>query len=313
VTEDEAVPPRQLPEGFIADDAAGIRPDGWPRRIICERDDSPMVLIPAGPFVQGSDSGPPEAQPAHVIELDAYYIDVHEVTLGQWQKYRDAVKAEKKPTPAAAVNANGPAETPAVGVSWRDAMQYLKWAGKELPTEAEWEKAARGEQQNVYPWGNGRPIWESRRVPGQIDAVGSFRSDESVYGVKDMAGNAREWCDDWYAEDAYQLLASTAGVSVKNWPGPKTPDKAGRRVVKGGQNGWEVWNRSGLSMKDTAADVGFRGVLRIGGASTDGQSESDAAAEKPGDPAAPRKTVTPDRPGRQKTTRPPSSPRKPAF
>jgi formylglycine-generating enzyme required for sulfatase activity len=282
-----------LPEGYRAEAGSRYSSDGWPMRITGGKSGKPMAYIPAGPFVQGVDQGPASAGPKHVIDLDSYYIDVFETTVGDFMKYREALKADKKPMPAAPSNAGSPPETPVLGVLWRDAVAYAKWIGKELPTEAEWEKAARGTTGSAFPWGESRPVWERSRELGQIDPVGSFRLDESPFGVRDVAGNAREWTLDWYADDAFAEFQKNTGVVVRNWTGPKS-DKQARHVVKGGKDGWEPWRRGGAVMKDPHPDVGFRCVLRIkngkiqgGVADANDETETPAAAGKGKRPSAP--------------------------
>jgi formylglycine-generating enzyme len=92
--------------------------------------------------------------------------------------------------------------------------------------------------------------------------VGSFRTDESPFGVLDMAGNAREWCQDFFAEDAYRQAPAPGSAAARNWAGPRT-DKASRRVVKGSPTGWELWARDGKPMSERSPQIGFRCVLRL--------------------------------------------------
>ncbi|HEY2253006.1 MAG TPA: SUMF1/EgtB/PvdO family nonheme iron enzyme, partial [Planctomycetaceae bacterium] len=130
-------------------------------------------------------------------------------------------------------------------------------------TEAQWEKAARGPDGFKYPWGNGPWIWERPRAPGQIDKVASFRGDESPYGALDMAGNAREWCSDWYVEKYYSQLLAEGGSTARNPTGPRNSGGTNMRVVKGGDPNWLVWARSGVLQNEHPNDVGFRCVLRL--------------------------------------------------
>jgi sulfatase modifying factor 1 len=107
------------------------------------KDGAPMVLIPAGPFLMGSNDGLPNERPEHTVTLDAYYIDQFEITAGRYQKFLESARHNLPPTWDDEV-AQAMGDLPAVGMSWNDAAAYCKWAGKRLPTEAEWEKAARG-------------------------------------------------------------------------------------------------------------------------------------------------------------------------
>ncbi|MEZ6058143.1 MAG: SUMF1/EgtB/PvdO family nonheme iron enzyme [Planctomycetaceae bacterium] len=250
-----------LPEGFVALDEYGLMAPGVPRRIKCEADGSIMAFVPRGAFQQGQEGVSPEVAPAHPSYVDDYYMDVTEVTLQQYDAFRSEQKMVRPKEP---INKNSPLQHPALGVTYRDLIAYAKWSGKAIPKEAEWEKAARGELNFRYPWGDGRPIWTSPRKPGQIDAVGSHPNDISPYGLLDMAGNAREWCEDWYDSKAYREAVTPDGSAVVNWAGPKKAEKAGERVVKGsGSRGWETWSRVGMPMAAPADDVGMRLVLRV--------------------------------------------------
>ena len=197
----------------------------------------PMVTIPAGEFVMGSPEGKGRAdeRPQRAVYLDAYLIDQVEVTN---QRYMDFVKAtghRNPPNPYA----TGPLLTikeidqlPVVQTTWYDAKAYCTWAKKRLPTEAEWEKAARGTDGRLYPWGNEPPTekranfdreWEDEHT---LHAVGSLPDGDSPYGVKDMAGNAREWVSDWYDSEYYK------DAPKRN---PHGPDKSGVvRSIRGG-------------------------------------------------------------------------------
>jgi sulfatase modifying factor 1 len=171
------------------------------------KDGAPMVLIPAGEFQMGSNDGDDDEKPVHTVYLDAFYMDVYEVTNALYKKFMDAT-GHKAPVYWNDSGYNAPNQ-PVVGVTWHDAKAYAGWAGKRLPTEAEWEKAARGGLAGKkYPWGDsithddanfsgavGKDGWDVSAP------VGSFAPNG--YGLYDMAGNVREWCADWYDEDYY--------------------------------------------------------------------------------------------------------------
>jgi formylglycine-generating enzyme required for sulfatase activity len=167
----------------------------------------PMVLIPAGEFQMGSDDGSNNERPIHTVYLDAFYMDVHEVTNAQYKAFMDTTK-HPAPRYLNDSNFNAPNQ-PVVGVSWYDAATYCQWAGKRLPTEAEWEKAARGGLVGArYPWGDEEP--EQARVSYNPNAanpalVGSY--PPNGYGLYDMAGNVWEWCLDEYQADFYAKSA----------------------------------------------------------------------------------------------------------
>ena len=169
----------------------------------CPIDNSVMVYVPAGEFSMGGHS---ESEPLHKRSLPGYWIDKYEVTNMQFQKFVEATGycAEG----GWSINdIQGCEKYPAINITWKDASAYAEWAGKRLPTEAEWEKAARGIDGRTYPWGN---EWDpSRAVIGGSDSVGNIAevgthpNDVSPAGCLDMAGNAPEWCLDHCSADSY--------------------------------------------------------------------------------------------------------------
>ena len=228
-----------------------------------------MVLIPAGTFQMGSTTGDVDEAPVHTVELDAFYIDQHEVTNAEYQAFVTAtghpvprgigytavyelLKNDYEPWRDAGFNhPNQPVTT----VTWFDAAAYCEWAGKRLPTEAEWEKAARGGLEGArYPWGDTEPNnttanfadsqtefeWRSPDVnDGYLFTapVGMFQPNG--YGIFDMAGNVWEWCADWYSPTYY----GDADDSAEN---PQGPDIGERRVLRGG-----TWYRAAHTLRNT--------------------------------------------------------------
>jgi formylglycine-generating enzyme required for sulfatase activity len=173
-----------------------------------------MVLIPAGPFWMGNNGrgadgpGDKDEQPLHKVSIGAYFIDVYETTNAMYKEFVDATKHE---APKLWKNGRYPpakANHPVVYVSWHDASEFCAWAGKRLPTEQEWEKAARGTDKRVFPWGsqfdvmkaNTPQYWMAIHQTETADTmpVGSFEAGKSPYGLYDMAGNVYEWVNDWY-------------------------------------------------------------------------------------------------------------------
>lgn len=192
-----------------------------------------MILIPAGPFVRGTDVGGFDERPPREIVLDAFQIDRYEVTNYQYGQFAAATGHRKAGPPSRyAKNVGkmrGPNQ-PAVYVSWDDAASYCQWKGKRLPTEAEWEKAMRGTDGRLWPWGNTEQPnganWA--RINDGYEAtapVGTFKSDTSPYGVMDGAGNVMEWVGDWYSETYYRESPD------KN---PGSPEYGVYRVLRGG-------------------------------------------------------------------------------
>lgn len=253
-----------LPEGFRAEPQFGYRSDGYPNRIICDQDGKLMAFIPGGSVRVGSNDGPAESQPQFVTFHDPFYMDVTEVTLAQFELYRQSQRDQKKRVPQAPLNASQPGNYPALGLAWGDASTYVRWAGKELPTEAEFEKAARGPDGYLHPWGNGRPVWPRPRTSATITAGGQYPGDLGPFGQYDLAGNAREWMADWYSPQAHQEAAKLASQrTLNNWSGPKKAAQGSQRVIKGAGPNWEAYYRSAADMHERLPDVGFRGVLRL--------------------------------------------------
>lgn len=178
---------------------------------LAEKTPTDMVYIPAGEFTMGTNQGENlgpntpraynDAQPEHKVNVTAFYLDKTEVTNAAYKKFCDATAY---PTPPGWKNNAFPAgqgEYPVSRVSWHEASAYASWVGKRLPTEIEWEKAARGTDKRLFPWGDN---WEEDRVVSSRDSalqVGSKPGGASPYGALDMAGNVYEWTTSWY--DAY--------------------------------------------------------------------------------------------------------------
>ena len=252
-----------LPSGFEELKEYGYSPAGLPLRILCTKTNTQLALVPAGLGIIGTNEGPAESQPSISVEIDSFYMEVVEVTVRDFEKYRVDQREKKKTVPPAPINPSAPPQTPVLGVSWGVAVGYARWAGMELPTEAEFEKGSRGPLGFRTPWGDGKALWSNR----PITATGVVPTDKSSYGIFDLAGNALEWCADLYSPTAHTEATSSSTRDVPhNWAGPKKVREMGLRVVKGNLSGsdWSSWNRQGKDMGKGHSDVGFRCVLRIG-------------------------------------------------
>ena len=219
----------------------------------------------------GSNDGEDDEKPPHKVYLDAYWMGKTEVTVKQYMKFVNETKTHfpKWLEKGSAYNVETGTDDhykklgsalkgdnyPIVGISWHDASAYCDWLSKKtgfhfkLPTEAQWEKAARGIDGREYPWGNHDPYyngkwyanylahdsWEKRGEDGFLysSPVGSYGQGASPFGLLDMAGNAWEWCSDWYDSDYYKNAAS------KN--NPAGPENGSVRVFRGGSWDYDAW------------------------------------------------------------------------
>lgn len=230
--------------------------------IASDKDGMTLLYVPAGEFTMGSDNGASDEKPVHQVTLDAFWIDQTEVTNAMYAECVDANQCN----PPSKTNSYTHSEYfgisevdnyPVIYVSWRDALAYCSWAGRRLPTEAEWEKAARGTNGNIYPWGNIDPkdtLLNFNSNVGDTTEVGAYPMGASIYGAYDMAGNVWEWVNDWYGETYYQ------GSPLSN---PSGPDSGQYRVLRGGS--WVINNsivraaNRGKSDPTLAQDyIGFR-------------------------------------------------------
>ena len=169
--------------------------------------DRAMILVPEGTFVMGWDAGEPDERPPHAVSLDAFYIDQFEVTVGQYRVCVEAGGCED-PIYAPSCNWDGFQDDthPINCMNRQNAVDYCTWAGLRLPTEAEWEYAARGTDGRIYPWGYELVGDEANYRVGAgtaTEPVGAHPSGASFYGLSDMGGNVWEWVADWYDEGYY--------------------------------------------------------------------------------------------------------------
>jgi formylglycine-generating enzyme required for sulfatase activity len=250
--------------------------------MISEIDRMEMIFVPAGIFVMGSNDGEFDEKPSHEVYLNDYWIDKFEVNHKQFSdfvsrtsyitdaeisgcSYFSSYKCEKNinwrnPSIVSGWINTGP-DSPVIHVSWNDAIAYCSWAGRELPTEAQWEKAARGTDKRIYPWGNELPNDElanfNRNNVG-ITKVTMFMNGISPYGAQNMAGNVWEWVYDRYDSNYYS--------SQSSWINPIGPSSGSFGIIRGGS-----WNngsddlrssrRSWLGISYTNSSIGFRCVF----------------------------------------------------
>lgn len=222
-----------------------------------------MVLVPAGEFIRGTDQRLPDEGPQHSVFVKAFYMDLYEVTNLQYQY---SLKATGRKAPAHFKNGQyppGKADHPVVFVSWFDAKAYCEWAGKRLPDDKEWEKAARGTDGRTYPWGeefsinwvNSPVRWANLQLTGDTTPAGAFDGGKSPYGLYDMSGNVWEW-----TLSRYEPYPGNTRQS-ENYGG-------NYRVLKGG-SWWDcsfyqcgisapVYNRSFFHPKTRNNSFGFR-------------------------------------------------------
>ena len=216
------------------------------------RDDVSMVLVPGGKYSMGTEDGDPDETPVHEVYVDSFYIDVQEVTIGQYKIFMEAKGHQK---PAYWQPELDRPDDPVVGLSWQEAVAYASWAGKRLPTEAEWGYAARGgRMQGKYPWGDTPDMSYANFKSFGILPVKSLKPNG--YGIYDMIGNVWEWCSDWYDSDYYRVSPG------KN---PQGPVRGTYKVLRGGawycdEKEARVTNRFFALPDNKSYNIGFRCV-----------------------------------------------------
>lgn len=236
------------------------RPVGLTSSIVIEKGVS-MVFVPVGEFLMGSvnsDSNASENEkPQRSVYLDGFYMDIYEVTNTLYAECVANGGCPRKPGCLWYYADPTYANHPVVCVDWEQASTYCEWRGARLPSEAEWEKAARGTDGRIYPWGNNTPTCSLANYSGCVSdtrVVGSYSSGVSPYGLFDMAGNVWEWVQDWYSDATY------TNSRLRN---PTGPESGRARVLRGGSRTDYAWsmrtaNRNGNDASTSNNTIGFR-------------------------------------------------------
>jgi formylglycine-generating enzyme required for sulfatase activity len=234
-----------------------------------------MVFIPGGEYKRGRSHPLPDDhlkwyptlmkddRPVRVIHVDPFYMDVREVSNADYEKFVRATGHEPPYHWPSGKIPEGKHDHPVANVSWLDASAYAKWAGKRLPTEAEWERACRGLSEGaIYPWGDAKPTAERARF-NTVDGPGrAAQCQATSFGLFDMAGNVWEWCLDWYERTYYERAGDR---------NPTGPTQGMYRVIRGGSWADEekyltCANRSWARPKERSPNIGFRCVKSFSGA-----------------------------------------------
>jgi len=223
-----------------------------------------LLYVPAGAFSMGSEAGYSDERPVHTVSLSAFWVDQSEVTNGMYAACESAGECARPRRKSSNLidgyyGFEGYLDYPVIFISWQDAADYCAWVGRRLPTEAEWEKAARGTDERPYPWGSAPPDATLANFNHNLDdvsRVGSYQDGKSPYGAFDLAGNVMEWTADWYAEDYYSFSPELD---------PPGAESGLHRVVRGGSwKGNESGVRSAhrfIQLPDSPSfDLGFRCV-----------------------------------------------------
>ena len=216
-----------------------------------------MVLVPEGWFWMGSPDGSTSFEcPRHRVWVDAFYMDIDPVTFERYDLFCDAT-GRAKPSD----NGWGRGPRPVINVHWMDADAYCRWAGKRLPTEAEWEKAVRGGTETKWYWGDDQTAcnddtWHNANSDDMTHPVGE--KAPNPFGLRDMIGNVWEWCADWFGESYY---------SASPERNPKGPAEGTNRIQRGGS--WDDFQGTHCAYRgwdephNRSARYGFRGVMDI--------------------------------------------------
>lgn len=271
---------------------------GWKPRIVfperweADLEETPMKVIPEGKFLMGNNEGSSDERPEHWVNVSEFKMDVHEVTLAQYTKHLERTSPEEMPEWWNDAMSVTHANVPIVGVSWAFAKAYCESKEKRLPTEAEWEKAARGTDGRTYPWGDEKPTGgnklanfdpfaEEKRsgtyeTPGyynvftdKLEPVGSYPAGKSPYGILDMAGSVSEWVSDWRSKNYYNKSPQKD---------PTGPSRGRAKIQRGGSwrksanmvrsafRNWKDLKKINVetgSLEESDDETGFRCVMDV--------------------------------------------------